>query len=322
MSLLATASRAAGRPRPVSRSARRPSSRRRARSGLLFVAPALALVAVFFFVPLVMMLWISLHTWPLFGRKSWVGLANYRAILGDGTFLRSLGFTLRYTVVVVPLLLVVGLVLALLVRESRRGVGLFRTVYFAPYVIGFASASYLWLWFIDPDVGSLDKLLRAVGLGAEASSWTTTAGRALVAVVLLVVWKTVGFSMILLMAGMQQIPGEVNEAATMDGAGYLASLWHVTLPLIRRYLGLIMVMSTTSALLAFDQFYIITSGGPKNGTLTTVFWIFDSSFDNFQLGYGSALSFVLTIVVLIISLVQLTALRERSDSRSRRKGVR
>jgi multiple sugar transport system permease protein len=286
---------------------------RRRWTGLAYATPALVLVAVFFLVPLGLLVWMSLHRWPLLGRSTWTGLANYVAIGGDATFLHSLLFTLLYTVLVTPVLFLLGFALALLVKERRRGAGLFRTIYFVPYVIGFASAAYLWLWLIDPGVGSIDKVLTDLGATHEPFQWTSTPTRALAAVILMVTWKVVGFTMLLLMGGMQAVPDELTEAARVDGAGWFSSLRHVTLPLLRRNIALVLVFSVVGSMLAFEQFYILTSGGPGNQTLTVVYWIYNSSFANFQLGYGAAMSVVLLVMLMIVSGVQLYLLRDRAD---------
>lgn len=287
--------------------------RRRAVVGLLLVSPAMAFVGVFFLAPFVLMIWMSLHKWPLLGHTSWAGLANYGAMLKDPVFWQSLGFTAEYTAIITPILIVVGFGLALLVRERRRGVGFFRTVYFMPYVIGFAAASYLWVWFLNPSVGLFDKTLQALGITHSPVLWFNTRTLALFAVVMMIVWKVVGFTMLLFMSGLQGIPDDVREAAQMDRAGRWVTLWRVTLPLLRRTIALTVILAVVGSMLAFDQFYIMTNGGPNNQTLTTVFWIYNSSFVNFQLGYGAAMSVVLTAILMVITAAQLYLLRDQTE---------
>lgn len=286
-------------------------ARRRSLTGLLLVAPALALVAVFFLAPLALTVWMSLHKWPLLGAPEWSGLDNYLAIPGDGTFVDSLLYTFVYTAVVTPLLFLIGLALAFLVRNRRPGVGFFRTVWFLPYVTGFASAAYLFLWLFDPSVGFVDRVLQDLGLIDAPVQWMNAAGTATAAVVVMVVWKVVGFQMLLLMAGLQSIPDEVNEAALVDGSGRWSTLFRITLPLLRRTMALVLVFSVSGSLLAFEQFFIMTGGGPGNETLTIVNWIYNSSFVNFQLGYGAALSVVLLLLLTAVNGLQLFLLRER-----------
>ena len=288
-------------------------ARRRTLTGVLLVSPALVFVTVFFLVPLALMIWMSLHKWPLLGHPRWTGVSNYTSMVNDPTFLHALGFTAEYTAIITPVLLAVGLGLALLVRERRRGVGFFRTVFFLPYVIGFAAASYLWLWLLDPSVGLLDHGLQSLGLTDKPVLWMSTANRALFAVILMIVWKVVGFTMLLLMSGLQSIPNDVQEAAKVDGAGRMAAFRRITVPLMRRSIALVTILAVAGSFLAFDQFYILTNGGPNNQTLTLVFWIYSSSFANFQLGYGAAMSVVLMLILMAITAVQLYLLRDETE---------
>jgi multiple sugar transport system permease protein len=280
---------------------------------VLLVTPALAFVTVFFLAPLALMIWMSLHKWPLLGHTSWVGLGNYKAMVTDPVFLRSLGFTAEYTAIITPILIVVGFGLALLVRQQRRGVGFFRTVFFLPYVIGFAAASYLWVWLLDPGVGLFDKFLQDIGVSHSPVVWLSSSTSALFAVVMMIVWKTVGFTMLLFMSGLQGIPDDVQEAASVDGAGRWVTLRRVTLPLLRRTIALTVILAVVGSVLAFDQFYILTNGGPNNQTLTVVYWIYNSSFVNFQLGYGAAMSVVLMLILVTITAVQLYLLRDQTE---------
>ena len=288
-------------------------ARRRRLTGVLLISPALVFVTVFFLIPLALMIWMSLHKWPLLGHPRWTGVSNYTSMVNDPTFLHALGFTAEYTAIITPVLLAVGLGLALLVRERRRGVGFFRTVFFLPYVIGFAAASYLWLWLLDPSVGLLDHGLQSLGLTDKPVLWMSTANRALFAVILMIVWKVVGFTMLLLMSGLQSIPNDVQEAAKVDGAGRMAAFRRITVPLMRRSIALVTILAVAGSFLAFDQFYILTNGGPNNQTLTLVFWIYSSSFANFQLGYGAAMSVVLMLILMAITAVQLYLLRDETE---------
>lgn len=288
-------------------------ARRRTLTGVLLVSPALVIVTIFFLIPLGLMIWMSLHKWPLLGHPRWSGLANYSAMAGDPTFLHALGFTAKYTAIVTAALLAIGFALALLVRVPRPGVGVFRTIYFMPYVIGFAAASYLWLWLLDPGVGLLDRGLQDAGLASKPVLWMATPSRALLAVIVVIVWKVVGFTMLLLMSGLQGIPDEVQEAARVDGAGRVATFRRIVLPLMRRHIALVTILAVAGSFLAFDQFYILTNGGPNNQTLTLVYWIYSSSFANFQLGYGAAMSVVLMAILMVITSLQLYLLRDETE---------
>jgi multiple sugar transport system permease protein len=278
--------------------------------GLLYVAPAVALVVVFFLIPLGMTAWMSLHNWPLMGEHSYIGLGNYVAILRDTRFWNALRFTAFYTVIVTIAIFVVAFPLALFVERPRPLTNLYRTMFFMPAVVGFASASLLWSWLLNVDSGLFSPAAYDLGLIDRKFNLLATFQPAFWSIIAMVVWKVAGFTMIILMAGLQSIPQDLQEAAVIDGAGPFARFRAITLPLMRRTLALALILSVAGSILAFDQFYIILRGGPRNQTLTAVYWIFNQSFVSFKLGYGAALSMVLLVILVALSLVQLWLLRK------------
>ncbi|RWO48781.1 sugar ABC transporter permease [Mesorhizobium sp.] len=278
--------------------------------GLLYVAPAVALVVVFFIIPLGMTAWMSLHNWPLMGAHSFIGLDNYWAILRDTRFWNALKFTGYYTVIVTIAIFVVAFPLALFIERPRPLTGFYRTSFFMPAVIGFASASLLWSWLLNVDSGLFSPAAFELGLTERKVNLLATFQPAFWSIIAMVVWKVGGFTMIILMTGLQSIPPDLQEAAMIDGAGPLARFRAITLPLMRRTLALALILSVAGSVLAFDQFYIILRGGPRNQTLTAVYWIFNQSFVSFKLGYGAALSMVLLVILVALSLIQLRLLRQ------------
>ncbi len=296
------------------RAPRRPSPiRRRQRVGLLFVLPAVVLVAALFLVPTAMTAVMSLYDWPLLGDHRWVGLDNYAQLLRDPVFWRSLRFTTLYTLVVTAVLFAVGMGLALLVRRPRRGVGLFRTIFIMPVVLGFATASYIALWILDTRLGVVGRLLVDAGITDEPPSWLGHRWLALVAVIVLVVWKAVGLTMLLLMTGMHGISADVYEAASLDGASAWRQFRSVTLPLLKPTIALVLVLTVIGSFLAFDQFFILTQGGPDGSTTTLVFLIYRTAFTDFRLGYAAALSVALMAVLLVLTAAQMRILREEDE---------
>lgn len=277
--------------------------------GLLYVAPAMALVLMFFVVPLVMTGWMSLNYWPLLGPHRFIGLDNYAAILRDNRFWGALRFTALYTAVVTVAIFAVAFPLALFVEKPRAFNAFYRTAFFLPVVVGFASASLLWAWLSDVDAGLFSPAVYALGLTKTKINLLATFDPAFWSVIAMVVWKVSGFTMIILMTGLQSIPADLHEAAKLDGAGPLARFVLITLPLIRRTIALALILSVAGSVLAFDQFYIMLRGGPRNQTLTAVYWIFNQSFVSFKLGYGAALSVVLLAILIVLSIVQLRLLR-------------
>ncbi|MGX5843815.1 carbohydrate ABC transporter permease [Mesorhizobium sp. ArgA1] len=278
--------------------------------GLLYVAPAVALVVVFFIIPLGMTAWMSLHNWPLMGEHSYIGLDNYWAILRDTRFWNALRFTGLYTVVVTIAIFSVAFPLALFIERPRRLTGFYRTSFFMPAVIGFASASLLWSWLLNVDSGLFSPAAYDLGLTGKKFNLLATFQPAFWSIIAMVVWKVAGFTMIILMTGLQSIPTDLQEAAMIDGAGPFARFRAITLPLMRRTLALALILSVAGSILAFDQFYIILRGGPRNQTLTAVYWIFNQSFVSFKLGYGAALSMILLAILVALSTFQLWLLRK------------
>lgn len=281
--------------------------------GLFFIAPSMVFVIGLFIIPLLMTVWMSLYHWPLLGRKKFIGLENYAELLGDSQLWSSLGFTLLYTLLVTAAIMAVAFPLALLVDRPLRSAGFFRTIYFMPVVIGFGAASTLWTWLLNPDNGVFSRLILALGLVDTAPRPLESFWPALALIILMVVWKTAGFTMVILLTGLQSIPAEIIEAAKIDGASVFSRFRRITLPLMRNSLLLALILNITSSMLAFDQFFIITQGGPGNSTISAVFSIYLASFSSYRLGYGSALSFALLVVLVAISSIQLSFMRHRPE---------
>lgn len=281
--------------------------------GLIFILPGLLFILVLFVIPLVMTIWMSFYNWPLLGAKKFIGLENYIELAGDMQLWHSLGFTMLYTVLVTAAIFAVALPLALLVDRPLSSAGLFRSIFFMPVVIGFGAASTLWMWLLNPDSGVFAQLLRGIGLIDTAPRPLESFWPALGVIILMVVWKTAGFTMVILLTGLQGISDDIVEAAKIDGASAFARFRRITLPLMRNSLVLALVLNIASSMLAFDQFFIITQGGPENSTISAVFSIYLASFSSYRLGYGSALSFVLLVVLVAISALQIALLRDRPE---------
>lgn len=296
-----------GAPR---RNRRSTLNRRRNFAGFLFVLPAVLFTLAMFIFPLMMTLWMSLHNWPLLGQATFLGIQNYVDMVRDGQFWASLWFTTLYTLLVTPPIFILAFMLALLVNTALRGIGVFRTIYFIPVVIGLGTSSLLWVWLLNDRVGIVNGLLLDFGLIERPIIWFVDRNLAMFAIIVSIVWKTVGFSMILLLAGMQAVPDELYQAAMVDGASYWQRLTHIMMPLLRSTFALALILSVIGSYLAFDQFYIMTRGGPQNQTITAVYWIFNNSFTYYKMGYGAALSIVLLIILGILSIVQLRILRD------------
>ena len=285
------------------------NSRRRL-TGIAYLAPALIFVLAFTVYPLGQMIWMSLHNWSLIAPPRFVGLANYERAFGDHQFWVSFVFTLKYTALITPVLIVGGYLLALLTAQNSRLRRFTRTVVFIPVVIGLGVSSLLWYWLFSTDFGLVNRALIDLGLVSEPVLWLgVDADRSNWAIIISVVWKVIGFGMILFVGAIQAIPTDVIEAAVVDGAGYRQRLLRVILPLTLRTILLVTLLSVIGSLLAFDQFYIMTAGQPQNETATSVFYVYLNSFPYLKLGYGAALSLILAVTILAFTIVQLVLTR-------------
>jgi multiple sugar transport system permease protein len=284
-------------------------------TGLLYVAPALVFVCVITLYPFTQMIYMSMFHWSLLeGQSEFRGIGNFVRAWDDRQFWASLVFTLKYTLYLTPILLVLGYLAALLTAGRSRIQTLTRGVVFLPVVIGLGSSSLLWYWLFDQQVGLFNRLLVDVGVVDSPPVWFADAEMALWGIIISVTWKIVGLGMILFVAAIQSIPDEVQEAATMDGASFWRRTWLITVPLTMPTITLFIIISAVPSLLAFDQFFIMSAGGPRNQTISSVFWIYNTSFRNFRLGYGSALSLILVGMIFIGAALQITLMRRNRDA--------
>jgi multiple sugar transport system permease protein len=284
-------------------------------SGLLYVAPALLFVAVFVLYPVGRLAWLSLTNTSLLGGSAFVGVRNYVRAFSDPTVWHALLFTVKYTLYITPILMGLGLLLALLAAEPSRLAKVTRAAVFLPVVIGLGSSSLLWYWLFDQQVGLFNKVLQDLHLISRPIVWFVDAELALWAVILSVVWKVVGFGTILLLAAIQSVGTDINEAALIDGAGYWQRVRLITLPLVLRTLLLTTLVSAIGSMLAFDQFYIMTAGGPQGQTFTSVYWIYQNSFIYFKQGYGAALSLILMLIIMAAAVLDIFGTRRWADVR-------
>lgn len=292
---------------------RRRRARRTGLRGLVYIAPAMALVITFFIIPVIFTGWMSLHNWPLMGGTRWIGFRNYVRMFHDARFMSALQFTAYYTVIVTIAIFAVAFPLAIFVEKQRRFVSAYRTIIFLPVVVGLATASLLWVWLANVDSGFIGPALKALGWVDKSPNLLATFDSAFLTIIVMVVWKIAGFTMIILLTGLQAIPAELTEAARIDGASRWQRFRHLTLPLMRKTIALALIISVTGSILAFDQFYIMTSGGPQNRMISVVYYIFNQSFVSFNLGYGAALSIALLAILVAISIIQLWLLRVREE---------
>lgn len=284
------------------------------RTGLLLVLPAVAFVTVFVLVPLAFALVISLTNWPLIGTVELTGLDNYASVPGDIGFLASILYTLLYTGIVTIPILVLGYLLAVIVRAKRRGSTVLRTIFFLPFVVGLSTLSFLMVLEAQPNTGAVNLVLKALSITDGSTAWLVDGPLATGLICVLVIWGVSGLTMLLLMSAMQGIPREVYESAELDGAGWWQRERDITLPLMRRTIAMTVIISVIGSLLAFTQFYILTKGGPGTETTTVVQYIYNRAFVQLQLGPATALSVALVVVIGLVTAAQFYLLREKDPS--------
>jgi multiple sugar transport system permease protein len=280
--------------------------------GLIYLAPALLFVLVFTAYPFVHMVWESLNSWTLITPPKFIGLDNFAEAFRDEQTWTSLRYTLEYTLLITPILMIGGYLVALLVVDNTRLKRVTRAIVFVPVVIGLGVSSLLWYWLYNPGFGYINKALMDVGAISRPDQITwlgTDAWLSTWAIIGSVTWKVLGFGMILFVAAIQAIPREINEATAVDGASFWQRTWRVTLPLTRRTILLVTLLSVIGSLLAFDQFFIMTAGQPFNQTATAVYFIYLNSFPYLRLGYGAALSLILAAIILVFTVIQVILTR-------------
>ncbi|HUX51625.1 MAG TPA: sugar ABC transporter permease [Spirochaetia bacterium] len=278
--------------------------RQKSTSGLIMVAPSMAILALFVLWPIVQSAYLSLFDWNLLSNKQqYIGLANYAAILGDSRFWNALWTTFYYTAMYVPGLVLVALVLALALDQKVFGRKVLRPMFFLPSITSMAIIAIVWRFILDPDVGLVSSWLSDIGVTMpdmlRNSSWSlpTIAGVS--------IWRWAGFNMVILLAGLNTIPDSYYEAANLDGAGAFRKLYSVTMPLLLPSLSFVVVTNIIASFQVFDPVYVMTKGGPLFSTEVMVYYIYYEGFTLYKMGYASALAYVLFIVIFLFTLLQL-----------------
>lgn len=279
--------------------------------GVVYAIPTIAFVAVFFLTPLALVARMSVSSWPLLtGYKGLNFPKNFVAIWNNQLFGPAVVFTIEYTVLVTILLIGLGLGMALLVQEAGRWAGALRTIFLLPVAVGLASASLLFWGFYSPAIGPLSPMLEAVGVIHQPISFLETPTSALLSTTFLIVWKFAGFYMLILLVGLQSIPDDLYEASALDGASRGQRFRYITWPLLRPSLALALILCVTGSLLAFDQFYILTKGGPDNTTVTVVQLIYREAFQRQNLGAAAAISLMVLLALFVLNAIQFRLLRD------------
>lgn len=318
--------------------ARRPHRRSRFRpqealGAAVFLLPAGAVLLAFHILPIFYAFFISLHQWGLI-REEFVGLENYRTLLVDAEFRQSLVVTVWFVLGTVPLGIGISLALALLLFGELRARGLFRTIYFLPYVTSVVAAALAWSWIYNPQYGILNYLLTSAdlpaqrwlldptgvfqlllgGAGMTLPAWAQGPSLALVSIIAMTIWNTLGFNIVIFLAGLGGVSRELQEAARIDGAGDVAVFRHVIWPLLTPITFFLLIVNTIRAFQAFNQIYVMTQpdpGGPLNTTQVVTVYVFKTFYERTNMGYGAAMAFGLFLIILTLTLLQFRLAKDR-----------
>jgi multiple sugar transport system permease protein len=288
-------------PRP-----KRPGAARRG-VGLLFVAPYLVLFVVFRILPALAGLGLSFTRYRITGAVDWKGLANFERLFRDDLFWNALRVTAVYTLLAVPLTVIVSLAMAQLCARSIRGIRVYRALYFLPVVTSLVTTGVVWQWMYAAH-GPVNWLLGLARVGPVP--WLSSGSAVLPAMSLLAVWTRFGYDMLILLAGILAVPSDYLDAAAVDGASAWARFRHVTLPLLKPALFFVVVLETIQSFQVFDVIYVMTGGGPVRSSYSLVFFLYDQGFHFFDFGYASAAGVVLFAITLVVSLLQRRLFRE------------
>ncbi|MCL6465750.1 MAG: sugar ABC transporter permease [candidate division WOR-3 bacterium] len=301
---------------------------------LLYLAPALLILLVFRIFPIFLSIRMSLYDWGMAGPRAFVGLGNYIAVLKDPLFWKSLLNTGWYVLFEVPATLLLSLFIALLLNQRIRGLSIYRTIYYLPVVTSIVAVSVIWKWIFHPDRGVLNYLLSLIGItnirwlqdprglfelifGSAAAHWPYALrgpSVALCSLVLMGIWKALGYNIVIFLAGLQNIPQTYYEAARIDGASRFKTFWKITLPLLSPTTYYVLIMSSIAAFETFAQVWIMTGpppGGPLHTTKVVMYYFYENAFELWRLGYGAAIAFIAFLIILGLTILQRVLLEKR-----------
>lgn len=278
-------------------------SRKENMMGFLFILPAMIPLLVFWIIPIIWSGGLSFTDWDMMSENiHFMGLKNYTSLLKDPNFGKVLWNTLVFALGSTVPSIVIGLLVALAMNGARRGTGIYRTVIFAPYITPMVAVSVVWSWIFEPRVGILNFVLELFGL--PDSQWTQSSETAMLSVLIVTVWKSIGWTMIFYMEAIRKVPQNLLEAAAIDGANSFWRFWKIIIPMISPTTFFLVIMSTISSLQAYDQIQVLTQGGPAGATRTLLYYYYQEAFRNFNTGKASAVAIVLVLITVVLSLIE------------------
>jgi multiple sugar transport system permease protein len=273
------------------------------RTALLALIPSFVIFCAFTIYPIFCSLYLSFFNASLLSStRTYVGFNNYINLLQNPTFQKAVKNTVHYTIGVVPIGIALSLCIAVLLNNKLRFRDFFRAAFFAPVVTSMVAVSIVWTWMLEPNYGLVNSLLAKLGIAGPG--WLTDPAWAMTSVILLSIWKNLGFNMVIFLAGLQNIPAEVNESADLDGVTSFQRLRYITIPMMRGPIGFATIVSMIKSMQVFGQIYVMTGGGPANSTMVVVYYLYQQAFEFYRSGYASAVAWVLFVAILVLTLVQ------------------
>lgn len=270
----------------------------------LFLLPGCLILGAFIFYPMLQAIWLSFTDYNMIHDPSFVKLDNYTELFQDPLFWKTLTNTLIYLVGVVPALVIIPIFLAVLVNQKLKGIAFFRSAFYIPVVTSLVVAGIAWDW-VYKENGLLNYVLDLLNIISEPIPWLTSTHTALFAVMVVTVWKGLGYYMIIYLAGLQSIPDSLYEAADIDGANWWQKMTRITIPMLMPFVLIVTIMSSIAAMKVFEEIYVMTGGGPLHSSETLVFYIYTQAFDRLNMGYASAAGVILFLLTLVFSLINL-----------------
>ena len=265
----------------------------------LFILPAFIGTLIFIILPIFSSFWFSLSRWNLLGAPKFIGFANYIELFQDHYFFGVLLNTFYYAGVTTIFGIIIPLILAVFINSKIKGAGLYKIAYFIPFITPMIVVAIVWQWIYDPNYGILNWILNNSNL-----KWLFDKYLAMIAVIIVSIWKNIGYNMIIFLAGLQAIPDSINEASEIDGAVGIKRFFLITIPMLSPTIFFVSIMTTISSFQVFDLIYLMTGGGPENSTNVLVYWLYKNAFEYFNIGKASAIAYVLFLIILLLTLFQ------------------
>ena len=267
----------------------------------MFLIPGLFLLCVFVFYPIIFSVPLAFTNYSVIDKTKFIGFDNFKRAFNDPDFIVAIINSLKY-IIIVPIIQVLSIFMAILINSNVKGIKIFRVTFYIPVVTSMVAVAIIWGWLFSPD-GMVNYIFLSLGLIHSKISWLSQSQTALWCTMFVTLWKGLGYYMMIYLAGLQSVPKELEEAATVDGATNFQKIRLITMPLLKPYIFFCSLMSLMAAIRVFDEVFVLTNGGPGNATLTTSLFIYNKGFINFDFGYAAAVGLLVSIIIMILSIV-------------------